>query len=98
MKRVNTGFKSPLPPEVYVQVLTNDTIGIVTTQSGIGSDLQRVMFDTNTGIGNTHFFKTQRGAITGTIEMVGVAVTTKDNHTLRPVSYTHLTLPTIYSV
>ena len=92
MKRVNTGFKSPLPPEVYVQVLTNDTIGIVTTQSGIGSDLQRVMFDTNTGIGNTHFFKTQRGAITGTIEMVGVAVTTKDNHTLRPDDVIDLTV------
>ena len=92
MKDVSTGFKAPLPPEVFVQVLTNDTIGIVTTQSGIGSDLQRVMFDTNTGIGNTHFFKTNRGAITGTIEMVGVAVTTKENHTLRPDDVIDLTV------
>ena len=92
MKRVNTGFKRPLPPEVYVQVISNDTIGIVTTQSGIGSDLQRVMFDTNTGIGNTHRFETQRGAVTGTIEMVGVAVTTQQNHTLRPDDVIDLTV------
>ena len=92
MKDVSAGFKRPLPPEVFVQVLTNDTIGIVTTQSGIGSDLQRVMFDTNTGIGNTHFFKTNRGAITGTIDIVGVAVTTQKNHTLRPDDVINLTV------
>ena len=84
MKRVATGFKRPLPPELYVQVLSNDTIGIVTTQTGIGSDLQRVMYTANIGIGNTHYLKTQRGAITGDVRIIDVTAYTAEPHTFRP--------------
>ena len=84
MKRVNTSFKSPLPPEVFVQVITNDLIGIVTTRTGIGSDLDRVMFDTTTGIGNTHNFTTSRNNVTGTFRVVDVEATTIGVHSMRP--------------
>ena len=83
MKRVNVGFKRPLPPEVYVQVIDNSLVGIVTTQSGIGSDLQRVMFDASVGVGNTHYFTTQRGAITGKLRVIDVTATTAENHTFK---------------
>ena len=83
MKRVNVTFARPLPPEVYVQKLNNDLIGIVTTQSGIGSDLQRVMFSANAGIGNTHSFTTQKGEITGTVRIINVVATTEVDHTFK---------------
>ena len=84
MKRVNVTFRRPLPPEVFVQKINNDLIGIVTTQSGIGSDLQRVMYSGNTGIGNTHSFKTQKGEITATVRIINVVATTNVDHTFRP--------------
>ena len=84
MKRVNTNFKSPLPPEVFVQKIDNNLIGIVTTRSGIGSDLDRVMFDTTTGIGNTHNFTTTRSDIKGTFRVVTVEATTVGVHSMRP--------------
>ena len=84
MKRVNVTFTRPLPPEVYVQKINNDLIGIVTTQTGIGSDLQRVMFSANAGIGNTHSFTTDSGEITGTVRIINVVATTEVDHTFRP--------------
>ena len=43
MKRVNTGFTAPLPENVFVQIIDNNLVGLVTTRTGISSDLQRVM-------------------------------------------------------
>jgi len=93
MKRVNVGFKRPLPPELYVQVIDNSLVGIVTTQSGIGSDLQRVMFDTNNvAIGNTHSLKTNRDVITASAKVHKVTATTAQPHTLRPKDVIDLTI------
>ena len=80
MKRVNVTFTRPLPPEVFVQVIDNNLIGIVTTRTGISSDLQRVMFSANAGIGNTHFFKTKKNVVTGTLRIINVTATS-NNHT-----------------
>ena len=79
MKRVNVTFTRPMPPEVFVQKIDNNLIGIVTTQTGIGSDLQRVMLSANAGIGNTHFFKTKKDVITGTVRIINVTATS-NNH------------------
>ena len=92
MKRTAGGFKRPLPPDVFIKVIDNNKIGIVTTQSGIGSDLQQVMFEDATGIGNTHSFVSQRSNVTGTTQIVDVTVSTKDNHTLRPNDVIDLTV------
>ena len=82
MKRVNVTFSRPMPPEVFVQKIDNDLIGIVTTQTGIGSDLHRVMLSANAGIGNTHFFKTKRDVVTGTVRIINVSATS-NNHTFK---------------
>ena len=92
MKRVSTGFKRPLPPEVFVQTLDNNLIGIVTTRTGIGSDLDRVMFDTTTGIGNTHNFTTTRNTVTGTLRIIDVQATTVGVHSMRPTNSLEMTL------
>ena len=84
MKRVNASFKRPLPPTVYLKVIDNNKVGVVTTLAGISSDLQQCMFDTNTGIGNTHYFTSQRSNVQGSTEKINVTVTTAENHTLRP--------------
>jgi len=86
MKRVSTGFKRPLPPEVFVQIINNNLIGIVTTRTGIGSDLDRVMFDTTTGIGNTHNFTTARNDVRGTFRVIEVEATTVGVHSMRPTN------------
>ena len=91
MKRVAVGFKRPLPPEVFVQVLDNNTIGIVTSQSDIGSDANRVMFSGNVGIGNTHFFKTKKDVITGTLRIINVTATS-NNHTFEKNDTLDLTI------
>ena len=79
MKRVSAAFTRPMPPDVFVQVIDNNLIGIVTTRTGIGSDLQRVMLSANAGIGNTHFFKTKKDVITGTVRIVDVSATSTDH-------------------
>ena len=84
MKSVSASFKRPLPPDVFIKVIDRNKIGIVTTQSGIGSNLQQVMFEDATGIGNTHSFVSQRSDNTGTLQIVDITATTKNNHTLRP--------------
>ena len=91
MKRVSGSFKSPLPPEVFVQKIDNNLIGIVTTQTGIGSDLQRVMFSGNVAIGNTHFFKQKKDVVTGTIRIINVTATSA-NHDFEPTNVIDLTV------
>ena len=83
MKRVAGGFKRPLPPDVFIKVIDGNKVGIVTTIAGIGSDLQQVMFDDATGIGNTHSFVSQRSNVTGDVRIVDVTVNTTAPHTLR---------------
>ena len=82
MKRIAVGYKRPLPPEVFVQVLDNNLIGIVTTQTGISSSLERVMFSHTTGIGNTHFLKTKKDVVTGTLRVINTTATIP-NHTFK---------------
>jgi len=91
MKRVASGFKAPLPSEVFVQSIDNNLIGIVTTQTGISSDLQRVMFSGNVGIGNTHFFKTKKDVITGTLRIINTTATSA-NHTFETGDIINLTI------
>ncbi len=80
MKRISTNYKRPLPPEVYAQVIDNNLVGIVTTQTGISSSLERVMFSANVAIGNTHFLKTKRDVVTGTLRIISTTATIP-NHT-----------------
>ena len=83
MKRVSSSFKRPLPPNVYIKVIDNNKVGVVTTLAGISDSLQQVMFDSNTGIGNTHYFTSQRSNVTGSLRSVDVTVATAANHTMR---------------
>ena len=78
---VNT---SPLPSEVYVQKISKDLVGIVTTAVGINSELSRVYFNGNIGIGDTHSFTTQRSTVTCSIRSIDVVVSTATSHKLRP--------------
>lgn len=89
-----SGWTSPLPDSnLFVQVLSQNTIGIVTTFAGIGSADARVMYyPDQTGIGNTHFFKTDRGAVTGKVSTTNVLATTKEAHSLRPLDTIEMTL------
>ena len=75
-----------------IAVLDNNLIGIVTTRTGIGSDLDRVMFDTTTGIGNTHNFTTTRNIVTGTLRIIDVQATTVGVHSMRPTNTLEMTL------
>lgn len=82
-----------LPSELYAVKLNNDLIGIVTTRAGINSDLSRVYFGTNTiGIGNTHYFETQRDIVTVDGTSVDVLVSTASSHLLRPNDIINLSL------
>ena len=91
MRHVNVTFTRPLPPEVFVQVIDNDLIGIVTSQSHIGFDTNRVMLSANAGIGNTHFFKTKKDVVTGTVRIINTTATS-NNHTFRPGDKIDLTV------
>ena len=91
MKNVNVTFTRPMPPEVFVQKIDNDLIGIVTSQSHIGLDTHRVMLSANAGIGNTHFFKTKKDVVTGTVRIINVSATS-NNHTFRPDDKIDLTV------
>jgi hypothetical protein len=92
MKRVAGAFKRPLPPEVFIQVIDNNLVGIVTTQTGISSSLERVMFSGNVAIGNTHFFKTKRDdVVTGTLRIINTTATSP-NHTFKVEDTLELTI------
>ena len=90
----DSGWTSPVPEtDLYVQVLSQNTIGIVTTYSGISSAEARIMYyPDQTGIGNTHLFLTDRGAVTGKVSTTNVLVTTRDDHTLRPLDNIDMTV------
>ena len=91
MQLISPVFKRPLPPEVFIQKLDNDLVGIVTTQTGISSDRERVMFSGNTGIGNTHFFKTKKDVVTGTLRIINTTATSP-NHTFETGDTLDLTI------
>ena len=91
MKRVNTSFTAPMPPEVFLQVIDRNLVGVVTTRTGIGSDLQRVMLSANAGIGNTHFLKTKKDVVTGTLRIIEVTATS-NNHTFERNDVINLTV------
>ena len=92
MKRVAGAFKRPLPPEVFIQAIDNNLVGIVTTQTGISSSLERVMFSGNVAIGNTHFFKTKRDdVVTGTLRIINTTATSP-NHTFKVEDTLELTI------
>ena len=92
MKRVAGAFKRPLPPEVFIQAIDNNLVGIVTTQTGISSSLERVMFSGNVAIGNTHFFKTKRDdVVTGTLRIINTTATSP-NHTFEVGDTLELTI------
>ena len=74
------GATRPLPDEVFAQVIDKNLIGIVTTQTGISSSLDRVMFVGNIGIGNTHSFTTKRDVVTGTLRIINTTAYAP-NHT-----------------
>lgn len=90
----SSGWTSPLPEaNLFVQVLSQNTIGIVTTFAGISSADARVMYyPDQTGIGNTHFFKTDRTAVTGKVSTTNVLATTKEAHSLRPLDTIEMTV------
>lgn len=79
-----SGWSAPLPETLFVQVVDNSTVGVVTMQNQINSPNSRALFYSNIGVGNTHSFKTVRGEITATIQITDVTATTKNPHTLRP--------------
>ena len=88
-----SGWSAPLPSEVYGYVIDQNLVGIVTTVAGIRSSSERVFFyPDQTGIGNTHFFQTVRGQITGDIDIVKVTATTNEEHTLRPLDIIDLSV------
>ena len=91
MRRLALAFRRPLPPEVFVQKINNNLIGIVTTQSGIGSDLQRVMFSGNVSIGNTHSFTQKKDTVTGTVRIIN-ATATSTNHAFQPTNVIDMTV------
>ena len=91
MKRVAGAFRRPLPSEVFVQVIDKNLVGIVTTQTGISSSLERVMFSGNVGIGNTHFLKTKRDVVTGTLRIINTTATST-NHTFEVEDSLDLTI------
>ena len=47
---------SLMPSKMYVQKLTKDLIALTNAKTGINSDLSRVYFNGNIGIGNSHSF------------------------------------------
>lgn len=79
-----SGWSASLPETLFVQVIDNNLVGVVTMQNQISSSSNRALFYSNIGIGNTHSFKSVRGEITGNIQITDVTATTKDPHTLRP--------------
>jgi hypothetical protein len=75
---------SPMPSKMYVQKLTKDLIALTNVKTGINSDLSRVYFNGNIGIGNSHSFTTRRNVVTCNVKTVDVIVSTGSSHSLRP--------------
>ena len=80
-----SGFTAPLPSEVFASVVDANLVGLVTTKAGLANpSSNRILFHPNAGVGNTHFFKTERGEVTADIDIMVVDATTDVSHTLRP--------------
>ena len=75
---------SLMPSKMYVQKLTKDLIALTNAKTGINSDLSRVYFNGNIGIGNSHSFTTRRNIVTSNLKTVNVVVSTGSSHSLRP--------------
>jgi|LakMenEpi03Aug12_release.lakeMendotaPanAssembly.Ray.scaffolds.fasta_scaffold04969_4 hypothetical protein len=75
---------SPMPSKMYVQKLTKDLIALTNVKTGINSDLSRVFFNGNIGIGNSHSFTTRRNTVSSSVKTVDVVVSTASSHRLRP--------------
>jgi hypothetical protein len=73
-----------IPKNVYMQKIDKDLVGIVSSHVGINSDLQRLYFNGNVGIGNSHSFTTNRTIITANLQTVDVIVSTATSHRLVP--------------
>jgi len=74
---------SPMPSKMYVQKLTKDLIALTNVKVGINSDLSRVYFNGNIGIGNSHSFTTRRNVLSCNVKTVDVVVSTATSHRLR---------------
>jgi hypothetical protein len=80
---LNGSTTSPMPSKMYVQKLTKDLIALTNVKTGINSDLSRVFFNGNIGIGNSHSFTTRRNVITANARSVDVIVSTASSHRLK---------------
>lgn len=81
---LNGSTTSPMPSKMFVQKLTKDLIALTNVKTGINSDLSRVFFNGNIGIGNSHSFTTRRNVVTCNVKTVNVVVSTASSHRLRP--------------
>ena len=79
---LNGSTTSPMPSKMYVQKLTKDLIALTNVKTGINSDLSRVFFNGNIGIGNSHSFTTRRNIVTANARTVDVIVSTGSSHRL----------------
>jgi len=66
----------PIFKNVFIQKISDELVGIVSTKVGINSDLSRLFFNGNIGIGNSHFFRTKRDVISCDVRTVDVVVST----------------------
>tara|TARA_B100000035_G_scaffold209157_1_gene178861 strand:- start:13446 stop:21611 length:8166 start_codon:yes stop_codon:yes gene_type:complete len=73
-----------LPSTVYAVNIEKDLIGIVTNKSQANENWNKVFFNANIGIGNTHSFKTNRNVVTADANIFDVVVSTGATHQLRP--------------
>jgi len=89
---LNGSTTFPMPSKMYVQKLTKDLIALTTAKTGINSDLSRVFFNGNIGIGNSHSFTTRRNIVSCDVETVNVVVSTASSHGLRPDDTIDLTV------
>lgn len=71
-----------MPDDLYVVNVGTDLVGLVTTKAGINSVTERLFFN-SVGVGSTHFFRSRRDIVTGTLRKVDVEVTTQGNHGLQ---------------
>jgi hypothetical protein len=89
---LNGSTTSPMPSKMYVQKLTKDLIALTNVKTGINSDLSRVYFTGNIGIGNSHSFTTRRNVVSCNLKTVDVVVSTGSSHNLRPDDVIDLTV------
>ena len=67
---------------LFVQKISNDLIGIVTNAYQIDNPHDRVFFNGNIGIGNSHSFRTNRNVATANATTFEVTVSTATTHHL----------------